>query len=189
MIVGFYINLPAGAVVAVLLLFLRVPELTTKPPFNAALVRKTIPELDLVGFALFAPAAIMVLLALHYGGKEFPWNSSVVIGLFVGAAATAVVFGFWEKYMGSKAMIPLSLISKRIVWASALNGACVVAAILTASQYLPIYFQGVLGYGPAMSGVNTLPGILSQLIFVIFAGAMGMFREFLFFMYFIAIWY
>ena len=75
--------------------------------------------------------------------------------------------------MGADAMIPLSMVKNRIVWTSALNGATVVAVILTASQYLPIYFQGVLGYGPALSGVYTLPGILSQLVFVIVTGVMG----------------
>ncbi|KAL4792163.1 major facilitator superfamily domain-containing protein [Aspergillus venezuelensis] len=166
----FYINLPVGAVVAVLLLFLRVPELTKKEPFSLALVKKTLPDLDLIGFTLFAPAAIMALLGLYYGGNEYAWDSSVVIGLFVGAAATITVFGIWEWKMGDRAMIPTSMVSHHIVWTSAINGGTLVASILTASQYLPIYFQGVRGYGAAMSGVNTLPGILSQLLTVIISG-------------------
>ncbi|RAH82442.1 efflux pump protein [Aspergillus japonicus CBS 114.51] len=168
---GFYINLPVGAVTAVLLLFMHVPELTTKAPFSLALVRRTLPDLDLLGFALFAPAAIMVLLALQYGGNDYSWDSSVVIGLFCGAGATAIVFALWEKRMGERAMIPTSMVSARIVYSSAINGGMLVASILVAAQYLPIYFQGVRGYGPAMSGVNTLPGILSQLLMVILSGA------------------
>ncbi|KAJ4303017.1 hypothetical protein N0V90_001908 [Kalmusia sp. IMI 367209] len=112
----FYINLPVGAIVAVLLLFLRVPELTQKPAFTLSLVRKTIPELDLIGFALFAPAATMFLLALHYGSAEYPWNSSVVIGLFCGAGATLVVFILWQRRLGDQAMIPPSMVSHRVVW-------------------------------------------------------------------------
>ncbi|KAL4923298.1 MDR family MFS transporter [Aspergillus undulatus] len=168
----FYINLPVGGVVALLLLFLRVPELTKKEPFSLDLVRKTIPDLDLIGFSLFAPAAIMALLGLYYGGNEYAWDSSVVIGLFVGAAATITVFGCWERYMGDRAMIPTSMVSHHIVWTSAINGGTLVASILVAAQYLPIYFQGVRGYGPAMSGVNTLPGILSQLLTVIVSGGL-----------------
>ncbi|RAH70391.1 MDR family MFS transporter [Aspergillus aculeatinus CBS 121060] len=167
----FYINLPVGAVTAVLLLFMHVPELTTKAPFSLALVRRTLPDLDLLGFALFAPAAIMVLLALQYGGNDYSWDSSVVIGLFCGAGATAIVFAQWEKRMGERAMIPTSMVSARIVYSSAINGGMLVASILVAAQYLPIYFQGVREYGPAMSGVNTLPGILSQLLMVILSGA------------------
>ncbi|OJJ08177.1 hypothetical protein ASPVEDRAFT_89407 [Aspergillus versicolor CBS 583.65] len=168
----FYINLPVGAVTAILLLLLHVPELTEKPRFSLDLVKRTIPELDLIGFTLFAPAAIMALLALYYGGNEFPWDSSQVIGLFVGAGVTITVFGFWERYMGDRAMIPPSMVSHHIVYTSAINGATLVASILVAAQYLPIYFQGVRGYGPAMSGVNTLPGILSQLLTVIVSGGL-----------------
>lgn len=119
----------------------------------------------------------MALLALHYGGNDYPWNSSVVIGLFCGAGATAILFVLWERRMGDRAMIPPSMVSQRIVYTSAINGSALVAAILVAAQYLPIYFQGVLGYGPAMSGVNTLPGILSQLLMVILSGVLGLFSE------------
>ncbi|KAL3472453.1 major facilitator superfamily-domain-containing protein [Aspergillus californicus] len=168
----FYINLPVGAVTAILLLFLQVPELTSKPDFSLSLVRKTIPDLDLLGFVLFAPAAIMALLGLYYGGNGYAWDSSVVIGLFIGALATIIVFAFWERHMGDRAMIPPSMVSQRILYTSAINGATLVASILVASQYLPIYFQGVRGYGPAMSGVNALPGILSQLLTVILSGVL-----------------
>ncbi|KAL4914771.1 major facilitator superfamily-domain-containing protein [Aspergillus aurantiobrunneus] len=168
----FYINLPVGAVTAAILLCLQVPELTAKPKLTLELVRNTIPELDLIGFILFAPAAIMALLALYYGGSEFPWDSSVVIGLFCGAGVTIIVFALWERHMGDRAMIPPSMAGHHIVYTSAINGATLVASILVAAQYLPIYFQGVRGYGPAMSGVNTLPGILSQLLTVIVSGGL-----------------
>ncbi|GKT97743.1 MFS multidrug transporter [Colletotrichum tofieldiae] len=81
----FYINLPVGGVAGVLLILIKIPELTVKGPFTLSLVKKTIPEIDLIGFALFTPASTMFLLALQFGGNDYPWNSSVVIGLFCGA--------------------------------------------------------------------------------------------------------
>lgn len=174
MSVGFYINLPVGAIVGILLLLLEVPELTPKPAFTLSLVRKTIPDLDPIGFVLFAPAATMALLALQFGGNDYAWNSSVVIGLFCGAGVTTILFVLWERRMGDRAMTPPSMIGQRIVYTSAINGSALVGSILVASQYLPIYFQGVRGYGPAMSGVNTLPGILSQLLTVILSGVLGL---------------
>ncbi|KAK6075329.1 MFS multidrug transporter [Seiridium cupressi] len=124
-------------------------------------------KLDLVGFALFAPAAVMFLLALQWGGNNYPWNSSVVIGLFVGAGATAILFVLWERHMGERAMLPGSVIKQRIVWSSAVNGMSLMAIIFTAAQYMPIYFQGVRGEGPAMSGVDLLPSILGQLFMAV----------------------
>ncbi|OLN93195.1 putative HC-toxin efflux carrier TOXA 19 [Colletotrichum chlorophyti] len=168
----FYINLPVGGVAGILLLWIKIPDLTVKPPFTLALMRETIPKLDLLGFALFTPASTMFLLALQFGGNDFPWNSSVVIGLFCGAGVAAILFVCWEKRVGDEAMIPFSVAGQRIVYCSALNGAALVVAILVAAQYLPIYFQGVLGYEPAMSGVNLLPTIISQLLMVILSGVL-----------------
>jgi hypothetical protein len=169
---GFYINLPIGGVLGILLIFSRMPDLTVKPPFTLSLVRKTIPELDLIGFIVFAPASIMFLLALQWGGTRYPWNSSVVIGLFVGAGVFAIAFGLWEHHMGDRAMLPGTIIKQRIVWSSAINGMALMAIIYTAAQYLPVYFQGVKGEGPAISGVDMLPSILGQLFMVIVAGAL-----------------
>ncbi|KAK9426574.1 putative Major facilitator superfamily domain-containing protein [Seiridium unicorne] len=166
----FFINLPVGGALAFLLIFCKTPDITVKPPFSLSLMRATIPELDLVGFALFAPAAVMFLLALQWGGNNYPWNSSVVIGLFVGAGATAILFVLWERHMGERAMLPGSVIKQRIVWSSAVNGMSLMAIIFTAAQYMPIYFQGVRGEGPAMSGVDLLPSILGQLFMAVMSG-------------------
>ncbi|KAF7534479.1 hypothetical protein G7054_g6169 [Neopestalotiopsis clavispora] len=168
----FYINLPIGGALGLILVFLSIPDLTVKPPFTLALVRKTIPELDLIGFSLFAPAAIMFLLALQWGGNSHPWNSSVVIGLFVGAGVTAIIFAFWERRVGDRAMIPGGVVKQRIVWSSAVNGMAMMGIILTAAQYMPLYFQGVKGEGPAMSGVDMLPSILGQLTAVLLSGGL-----------------
>lgn len=168
----FYINLPIGGALGVILMFLTIPDLTIKESFSLALVRKTIPELDLIGFGLFAPAAIMFLLALQWGGNSYPWNSSVVIGLFVGAGITAIIFAFWERRRGDRAMIPGPVVSHRVVWISGINGMALMGIILTAAQYMPLYFQGVRGEAPAMSGVDMLPSILSQLFGVVISGGL-----------------
>lgn len=158
---------------AIGLVFLDVPELVTKSPISRDLVRKTILELDLVGFSLFSSASVMFLLALQFGGGKFRWDSATVINLFWAAGVTAALFFAWAYKKGDRAMIPPSIVSHRIVWTSAINGSMLVGSILVASQYLPVYFQGSRGYGPAMSGVSTLPGILSQLLTVIASGAIG----------------
>lgn len=162
-----------GAVATVFLLLASVPEIIVKPRFTLSLLRETIPELDLIGFAMFAPASTMFLLALQLGGNNDPWNSAVIIGLFCGAGVLAIIFLLWERRIGDRAMIPFSIVCQRIVYCSALNGSALVLAILVAAQYLPIYFQGVLAYGPAMSGVDMLPAILSQMFAVILSGFLG----------------
>lgn len=167
---GFYINLPIGAVVAVLLFLIHIPSKITNPLALSQLPR----HLDLPGFALFAPAAIMFLLALQFGGNEHPWDSAVVIGLFVGAGVTAALFLYWERRQGDdKAMIPLGLFRSRIVWVSGVVGAFNMSITLVSSYYLPMYFQSVKGATPFQGGVDVLPTILGQLVFAVVSGALG----------------
>ncbi|KAK7747835.1 hypothetical protein SLS53_001084 [Cytospora paraplurivora] len=169
----FYINLPIGAVVAAALVFIRIPEITPKPTLSVKVVRELIPELDLLGFALFAPAAVMFLLALQLGGAgSYEWGSSVVIGLFVGAAVTAILFILWERRMGDSAMMPGSLLRQRIVTCSFLHFGLLLSTVSVASYYLPTYFQAIRGDGATMSGVDMLPSILSQLFFIGLAGGL-----------------
>ncbi|MCV5111365.1 hypothetical protein OFM52_29280, partial [Escherichia coli] len=81
----FYINLPlAGAAMSVIFFFLRIPRNANDDKrgaeignSKASFVSKLL-QLDLIGAATFIPAIIMLLLALQWGGADYPWNSSVV---------------------------------------------------------------------------------------------------------------
>ncbi|XXH00029.1 hypothetical protein Hte_006370 [Hypoxylon texense] len=166
----FYINLPLGGVAGIFLTFLNVPDQTVKPQVSFALLRKIIPDLDLIGFAIFAPASIMFLMALQFGSSEYPWNSATVIGLFVGAGVAIGIFLFWEHREGDNAMIPFSMVRKRIVWVSSMQFTFLMTTVFVLAQFAPIYFQSVKGVGPSLSGVYMLPNILSGLVFVVLSG-------------------
>ena len=118
----------------------------------------------------------MLLLALQYGGNQFAWNSATVIGLFCGAGATFIIFMLWSWRAGENAMIPTLLIRQRVVWTSCLVMTFNMALIFVTNYYLPIYFQVVKGASPFKSGIDILPSILSQMLFVIFSGFMGEFN-------------
>ncbi|KAI0598793.1 major facilitator superfamily domain-containing protein [Biscogniauxia sp. FL1348] len=169
---GFYINLPAGAVAAVLIVCTHVPEQIIKPKTSWSLMRRLLPQLDLAGFALFAPAAIMLLLALQYGSQGMAWNSPTIIGLLCGAVATFIVFFIWESRIGDNAMIPFSMLKKRVVWTSNIQFSCLMTTVFVGSQYMPTYFQSVKGATATLSGVYMLPSILSQLFLIITSGVL-----------------
>jgi nitrate/nitrite transporter NarK len=126
--------------------------------------------LDLLGFLLFVPWAIMLLLALQWGGTEHAWNSATIIGLFCGAGAMLVVFAAWEYHAGDNAMIPYSMVKIRVVWCSCLVITFFFGMQLTTSYYLPIYFQAVKGVSPSLSGVYVLPSILVMMLGAIIGG-------------------
>ncbi|KAK4224401.1 major facilitator superfamily domain-containing protein [Podospora fimiseda] len=85
----FYVNLQIGALVVLALFLFPIPEQTHKPPAMTVLHRIH-KYLDLVGFFLFAPAVLQLIMALKFGGVMFPWNSSQVIGLFCAFLMSAV---------------------------------------------------------------------------------------------------
>ena len=156
--------------VTVVLVLVRIPErpvITNKSPLDVVLS-----ELDLSGFAIFAPAAIMFLLGLEFGGRDHPWNSATVIGLLVGSAGAFAVFFAWEYRQGDRAMIPFSMLKKKEVWSSMLVGTFIMGTVFVFSFYLPIYLQAVKGMDPFTSGYNVLPNILTSTFFAILSGVL-----------------
>jgi hypothetical protein len=123
--------------VTALLLFTRIPEKAQKPP-PLEVLRSLPSQLDLVGFALFAPAAIMLLLALQYGGNQYRWDSSVIIGLFCGSGATFHIWLAWDYRKGSAGLIPLPMLKQKPGWSSCLVMAFQSSAMFMTSYWLPI---------------------------------------------------
>nr|EAQ70704.1 hypothetical protein MGCH7_ch7g111 [Pyricularia oryzae 70-15] len=142
---GFYINLPAGGLciflMALVMVPVQVPNLSGHGFASRGHVYLT-RRFDIVGFMLIGGGSVMLLLALEFGGKTQPWDSSVTIGLLCGAAGAFVVFCLWMHRLGDEALIPRSLISQ----------------------------QSVKGATPVMSGVYTLPTVLGQLVFSVLSG-------------------
>jgi hypothetical protein len=169
---GFYVNLPLGALVAVLLMIPKVPDQIPKP--NPMSVIPKIPQLfDLIGFVLIAGGAIELLLAMQFGGNQYAWNSSVVIGLFCGSGVTFIAWFIWNYRRGEEALIPFSMMRKQIVWSASLSSSFLFGTVFCSTYFLPIYFQAVLGATPFQSGVYLLPSILTQLVFAVGSGLLG----------------
>lgn len=170
--IGFYINLPIGGLVIIAIFFSRIPDRVVKPAVKPTIF-STLSTLDIPGFLLFAPTSVMFLLALEWGGTEYPWNSATIIGLFCGSAGMLAVFLAWEYKQGDSAMVPFSMVRKRVVYTASLSLFFFFGSLLLTSYYLSIYFQGVKGVTPMLSGVYLLPGILSQMVAAISSGILG----------------
>ena len=169
---GFYLNLPIGGLVAVMLVFVRIPQQHPRPP-PMSVVRSLHSSLDLLGFAIFAPSLIMLLLALQWGGTKYAWNSSQIIGLFCGAGATFIVFLLWDYHKADAAMLPFSIVRMRTVWTSCIVYGLFMSNLYTASYWVPVYFQGVKGASPTMSGVYILPMIIAHIFTALSSGPIG----------------
>ncbi|KAI1087971.1 MFS general substrate transporter [Rostrohypoxylon terebratum] len=123
-----------------------------KKPDPRQVLKHAFMDFDLSGSVPFAPAAIMLFLALQYGGYQFLWDSSQIIGLFCGAGVTFIIWLVWNIHQGDNVIVPPSMVSTRVVWASCFCG----------------FFMG------GTSGVAVLPTILAQMILGIISGGPGL---------------
>jgi MFS family permease len=86
----FYVNLPIGGVTAVGIL-----TLLKLPPRAMAQKRsriQTIKSLDPLGTVVFVPSIVCLLLALEWGGVQYPWSNGRIIALFVIFVIGIVIF-------------------------------------------------------------------------------------------------
>ncbi|KAJ5874387.1 Major facilitator superfamily domain general substrate transporter [Penicillium soppii] len=153
------------------LLFNTIPEPKPKDP-PLQILGSAIKALDLPGFMLICPAVVMFLLGLQFGGNQYPWDSSVVIGLLVGAGATFTVFIAWEWRQGDNAMVPLAMLKHRVIWSAAMTMFFSLSSVLVADFYIAIYFQAIHDDTPVMSGIHMLPITLGIVVFTMISGTL-----------------
>ncbi|UNI18075.1 hypothetical protein JDV02_004369 [Purpureocillium takamizusanense] len=165
----FYINLPLGAIVLGGTVFVTIADQTTIRPVRAVLPTLH-RSLDLIGFLLLSPSAVMLLLALQWGGSIHAWSSATIIGLFCGSGVLFLVFVAWEWRKGPDALIPTPVVRNRIVVAACFVAMTVMGATFLTSYWMPVYFQTVRGETPLTSGVYMLPNILPSLVVGVLTG-------------------
>ncbi|KAM6508279.1 hypothetical protein FALCPG4_018153 [Fusarium falciforme] len=165
----FYINLPIGGLsAAIVVVFFRTPRQAV--PVDATLKEKLL-QMDPLGIALIMGATISFLLALQYGGVEHPWESSTVIGLFVGFGLILIAFILLEIWLGERSMVTPRLIKGRTLYVSSIYAFFFAGSYFILIYYLPIFFQSVAGTSPMASGVRNLPLIIGVTIATIVSGA------------------
>ncbi|KAE8139232.1 major facilitator superfamily domain-containing protein [Aspergillus pseudotamarii] len=165
----FYINLPIGGLsIAVIIFILRVPK---KSEFSGTPILDRIKQLDLIGASLLIPAIVCLLLALQWGGNKYPWNSSRVIGLFVGFGLMIIIFTFSQIKLGDRATLPPGILKRRSVLSATMFALFFGGAFFLLVYYVPIFFQSVKGSSAMKSGIQLLPLMLATVISSVLVGA------------------
>lgn len=70
-------------------------------------------------------------------------------------------------------MVPFSIARRKIVWTSCIVYGLFMGNLYTASYWVPVYFQGVKGASPTMSGVYLLPMIIAHIFAALASGPIG----------------
>lgn len=142
---AFYINVPLGIVALVVTSsVLRLP------------VRRVEHRIDYLGAALLVAGVSPLLIAAEWGGREYAWGSSMIIGLAVGGVIGIALFLLQEN-RAAEPILPLRLFSNPTI--SIACGALFVVglAMFGAIVFVPQYLQVVTGASPTTSGMFMLP--------------------------------
>ena len=109
-------------------------------------------SLDWLGGALVVGATVALMLMLTLGGGQAPWGSPLVIGL--GVAGVILGVGFVAHlWRAPEPLIPLGIFANRVVDKAAAAMFFGMLVYISATVYLPLYFELCLGLDPTKSGL------------------------------------
>lgn len=148
----FYINLPVGLIAFVMIAF-----------FYKESVEHSKEKIDYLGAFTLVASILCLMFAIELGGKEYAWNSSMIIGLFSAFVVFIVAFVFIERRV-EEPIITFGMFKNRLYSSSNVMAIFSGAAFITASVYIPIYIQGVFGGSATSSGLVLLPMMLGSVV-------------------------
>jgi EmrB/QacA subfamily drug resistance transporter len=141
----FYVNLPLSA----LALFMIIAK---TPSLKAGRGGKV----DILGALLVVTAFVPLLLALSWGGHQYAWDSSTILGLLAVTVVALALFVPVELKV-SEPLLPLDLFKNKVF--SLANAAAFVIsmAFFGAITFVPLYLQLGIGVAATQSGMAMLP--------------------------------
>ena len=147
----FYINIPIGIVALV------VTSAVLKLPF-----RRQAHRIDFFGAGLMLFGVTAALLVTVWGGTQYPWGSSVIVGLSIAAVLLIATFVLWER-KAAEPILPPSLYHIGIFRVSTSVSFLLSMVMFGAIIYLPLYLQLVDGVSAMVSGLLMIPLMMGVL--------------------------
>ena len=168
----FYLNLPLSLVSLFLIIF-KMPKLS-----HAA--KGTI---DYLGALLIIATFVPLLLALTFGGNDYPWMSTPVIGLLAGSAVGLALFLLAET-RAKDPILPLDLFKNPVfTWAN-IAGFFSSMSFLSVLAFLPLFMQLGQGVAATTSGLSTMPLMVGLILAATVSGRLaaktGRYKPFMF---------
>ncbi|KAH8597661.1 major facilitator superfamily domain-containing protein [Bisporella sp. PMI_857] len=162
----FWINLPIiGVGVVAIIFFLHLDRV----PGDLILKVKLF---DWFGAVAFIGSTVSILIPLTWGGVMYPWDHWRTLFPLIFGFATLIATGFYEWNLSRKAfdkdglLLPGDHIDPIIRFSIFSNASLIITYLETIVHgmilwsllyYLPLYYEGVKGYTPIISGVAVLP--------------------------------
>lgn len=137
-------------------------------------VWKRIKRIDYVGAILFAGAFTSVIMAVSFGGADFPWRSGQIIGLFCCSGILWLLFTIQQATAifttKRDRVFPASVMQDREMWILILQTASAIAVQFVTLNYIPLYFQFVRGESALKAAIDMLPLICVSIAAIVLQG-------------------
>ncbi|KAL6696732.1 MFS general substrate transporter [Trichoderma pleuroticola] len=167
----FYINLPIGGLAMLIVVLILHVNRNSEDTLNMTVLARIL-EIDILGTAIFIPAIACLLLALQWGGSEYAWSNSKIIGLFVGFGLMIAIFIGIQFWKGDKGTLPPRMFKDRNVLPAMLFSLFFGAGFFPLVYYLSLYFQAIQGVSAVTAGIKILPLLLSTVLISVLSGGL-----------------
>lgn len=155
----FFVNLPLGAVAALVL----------ARRFHERRRTREAHHIDYPGAALLTVGCAMLILALLEGGVAWAWTSPQSIAVFAVGALLVAAFVLVERRT-TEPILPLWVFGRRVLAGGNFAALAVGAVMIGLSSYVPTFVQGVLGTGALVAGFTLAALTLGWPLAATFAG-------------------
>lgn len=144
----FYINVPIG--IAVLILILK--------NYKESLTRMK-QKIDWAGAITLVIAVVSMMFVLELGGKQYAWDSAIILTLISVFVIFFTAFIFIEM-KAQEPIVPFFLFKRRLFAAAQILALLYGATYIILIVYLPIFIQAVYGVSALGAGLVLLPLML-----------------------------
>jgi EmrB/QacA subfamily drug resistance transporter len=138
----FWINLPLGAVALVMTeRALRRLPLNHRPH-----------QLDVIGAVLMVSAALILMMALSWGGAHYGWTSWRILALLGCSAVLWALFAL-RLLTAREPFIPIAILHGGVTTTITVAAFFSIGTVIGITIYTPLYCQNVLGASASLSGL------------------------------------
>ncbi len=142
----FWLNLPLG-IGAALMIQSRLKQLPRHERRH---------KLDIVGASLMMASAVLLLLALSWGGTRYPWASPQIAGLIIASGLVSLAFG-WRLMRADEPFLPLSVLAHPVMLTGTAANSFSMGASIGLIIFVPLYYELVQHLSASDSGLALIP--------------------------------
>jgi EmrB/QacA subfamily drug resistance transporter len=136
----FFVNVPLGALAAVMLMRGFLEQVTRAKH-----------KIDFAGAALLTIGSSALILGLLEGGVSWAWNSLPSIAILASAVLALIAFGLVER-RATEPILPGWVLRRRLLTTTSIASLAVGVMLIGLTSYVPLFVQGVLGTGALVAG-------------------------------------